>query len=267
MHAADDGHAATAPQSAGARNDLEFVAQLLGDPTAPYSGLNAPSSIPCTRRHKAVKKRSLAASREASTAEPSDEAKALLTRYNTPTRKPDSKRYFCEACSCSVSARGNDWDVHVSGAKHQRQLVSLLHTGQLGNTIVSVFEAEPGAARHAYFRPGTDRCFGSACACFAVPGASTNDSPQSSAGYRHLDKTRLHNASTQVLKVLQLFVAVHCWSCMLFLSGPKLLIVSQQQHCCCMPQIFVRQVQVAAFAMPYLLATAAAHPSLRMQHV
>ena len=160
MHAAVNEHAASAPQSARACHDLDFVAKLLGDPAA-LSGIDAPSSIPCTRRHKAAKKRPRAPSRDSSK-EPSEEAKALLTRYNTPSRKPDSKRYFCEACSCSVSARGNDWDIHVSGVKHQRQLVSLLHTGQLGNTIVSLFEAEPGAVRHAFVRHGTARCFVSA---------------------------------------------------------------------------------------------------------
>ena len=160
MHAAVDGHAATASRSAGARNDLEFVAQLLGDQAGPPSGLNPASSIPCVRRHKAAKKRPRATASEASISEPSEEAKALLTRYNTPTRKPDSKRYFCEACSCSVSARGNDWDTHVSGIKHKRQLVSLLHTGQPGNTIVSLFEAQPGAVRHADFCLGFERYSG-----------------------------------------------------------------------------------------------------------
>lgn len=155
MHAAVHRHAAS--QSAGARNDLEFVAQLLGDPASAASGLNAPSSVPCTRRHKAAKKRPRAASREAHVAVPSQDARALLTRYNSPTHKSDSKRYFCEACSCSVSARDNDWDIHVSGVKHQRQLVSLLHTGQLGNTVVSLFEAEPGTGR-VYCCPGTKRC-------------------------------------------------------------------------------------------------------------
>lgn len=152
MHAAADGHAAS--QSAGARNDLQFVAQLLGDPAGAASVLNAPSSVPCTRRHKAAKKRPRAASREAHVAAPSQDARALLTRYNRPTQKSDPKRYFCEACSCSVAAHGNDWDTHVSGVKHQRQLVSLLHTGQLGSTIVSLFEAEPGAGR-LYCCPAT----------------------------------------------------------------------------------------------------------------
>lgn len=216
MHAAADRHNATASHSAGAHNDLEFVAQLLGDPAGP-SGVNAPSSMPCTRRHKAAKKRPRATLSE-DTAEPPKEAKTLLTRYNTPTRKPDSKRYFCEACSCSVSARGNDWDIHVSGVKHQRQLVSLLHTGQLGNTIVSLFEAEPGTVRHAFVRPGTARCFGSACACFAVRETRTADYPQSSADYGHLDKTRLQNASTQVLKVS---IAILCSCVLLQLPLPR----------------------------------------------
>lgn len=141
-----DGHAATASQSAGPRNDLEFVARLLGDPVV----LPVPVQIPSTSYHKAAKKRRRA-TLEAKAAGPAEEAKALLTGYNTPTFKTDSKRYFCEACSCSVPARDGDWDVHVSGVKHQRQLVSLLHTGQLGNTVVSLFEAEPGMTDHACF--------------------------------------------------------------------------------------------------------------------
>lgn len=147
MHVAGEGQTAAAPQCAGPHNDLEFVAHLLGDPAGPLC-----NSVPCLRHYKAAKKRRRAI--EANVAEPSNGGNALLTRYNTPTCKTDSKRYFCEACSCSVSARGHDWDTHVSGVKHQRQLVSLLHTGQLGNTVVSLFEAEPGTVIYAYFSPG-----------------------------------------------------------------------------------------------------------------
>ncbi|KAL3153544.1 hypothetical protein ABBQ38_011872 [Trebouxia sp. C0009 RCD-2024] len=170
-----DGHAATASQSAGPRNDLEFVARLLGDPVV----LPVPVQIPSTSYHKAAKKRRRA-TLEAKAAGPAEEAKALLTGYNTPTFKTDSKRYFCEACSCSVPARDGDWDVHVSGVKHQRQLVSLLHTGQLGNTVVSLFEAEPVSG--------------------AV--AASKWDKWSSADYSHLDRARLQSAKTLFLKGL-----------------------------------------------------------------
>ena len=147
MNVVADGHAATGSHFAGPRNDLEFVAQLLGDPVV----LPLPNLLPGMNYHKAAKKRRRATSGDWNVAGPSEEAKTLLTGYNAPTFKTDSKRYFCEACSCSVPARDGDWDVHVSGIRHQRQLVSLLHTGQLGNTVVSLFEGEPGMTGHACF--------------------------------------------------------------------------------------------------------------------
>lgn len=203
MHMFADGHAATASRSAGPRSDLEFVAQLLGDPV----DLPVSNFIPSLRHLKAAKKRRRVASGDASVAGPADDAKALLTRYNTPTCKTNSKRHFCEACSCSVPAREGDWDVHLSGVKHQRQLVSLLHTGQLGNTVVSLFEAEPGttgdASVLAYFHCATSQRHFVSMACFAVPRAiSTSDwGKQSTADYSHLDKIRLQSTKTLFLKV------------------------------------------------------------------
>ena len=129
----------TAALQAQPDGDLHFVAKLLGDPVA--SHLAAP---PCTRQPKAAKKRRRLNVIEQPEASPSDNGKALLARYKSPTSRNGSKQFFCEACSCSVPARDNDWQVHIMGIKHQRQLVSLLHTGQFGNSVVSLFEADPG---------------------------------------------------------------------------------------------------------------------------
>lgn len=138
MNLAAEPDQAVASQSAAA-SDLHFVANLLGDP-APVP--------PRMRQQREAKKRRLKYI-ERNEASPSDDSKTLLARCKRPTRKNGSKQYFCEACSCSVPARDNDWQTHVSGTKHQRQLVSLLHTGQFGNNVVSLFEADPGILGYA----------------------------------------------------------------------------------------------------------------------
>lgn len=69
---------------------------------------------------------------------------ALVSRYNRPVSQPGLKQVLCEACSCSVGAGERAWQTHAAGEKHQRQMVSLQHTGQLGNTLLSVFEPVPG---------------------------------------------------------------------------------------------------------------------------
>lgn len=38
----------------------------------------------------------------------------------------------------------DNWQQHVKGIRHRRQLVSMRLTGQLGNMTVSLFEALPG---------------------------------------------------------------------------------------------------------------------------
>ena len=42
------------------------------------------------------------------------------------------------------SQPADNWQQHVKGIRHRRQLVSLRLTGQLGNMTVSLFEALPG---------------------------------------------------------------------------------------------------------------------------
>lgn len=119
--------------------DLTFVARMLGV----VAGLGA---VPATNPHRSgtAQKRSRSVSHSSNDAQLSHESSALLAQHNRPTNKSNSKQYFCEACNCSVAARERDWDIHTSGIKHKRQLVSLLHTGQFGSDVVSLFESEPG---------------------------------------------------------------------------------------------------------------------------
>ena len=124
----------------GSGADLIFVARLLGEQGAMQG------TVADTGARRAAHKRSRGSSAHSDEAQPSDQHKALLARYSRPSNRPNSKQYFCEACECSVAAREHDWFVHVSGIKHKRQLLSLLHTGQRGNCIVSLFEAKPGSA-------------------------------------------------------------------------------------------------------------------------
>ena len=123
--------------------DLHFVARMLGDAAA----LGPAAAAASARR--AAHKRDRAAWASSQEAQPSDHDQALLARHNTPSSRSNSKLYHCEACDCPVGAHERDWAVHISGVKHKRQLVSLLHTGQLGNNIVSLFEAEPGIGNTA----------------------------------------------------------------------------------------------------------------------
>jgi hypothetical protein len=119
--------------------DLSFVARMLGDAAA-----LGPAVAAGTIARKAAHKRDRAAWASSQEAQPSDHDQALLARHNIPTSRSNSKLYHCEACDCPVAPHERDWAVHISGIKHKRQLVSLLHTGQLGNNVVSLFEAEPG---------------------------------------------------------------------------------------------------------------------------
>ena len=119
--------------------DVSFVAQMLGEAAALGPAVAAGT---CARR--AAHKRDRAAWASSQKVQPSDHDQALLAGHNTPSRRSNSKLYHCEACDCPVGAHERDWAIHTSGNKHKRQLVSLLHTGQLGNSVVSMFEAEPG---------------------------------------------------------------------------------------------------------------------------
>ena len=131
------------PQAAGVLlqngDDLAFVARMLGDAAAV-----GPTSAVNTYARRATHKRNIAASTNLQEAHPSNHSQVLVNRHNKPSNRSSDREYHCEACDCSVPARERDWEVHTSGIKHKRQLVSLLHTGKLGSRVVSLFEAEPG---------------------------------------------------------------------------------------------------------------------------
>ena len=130
---------AHAPQAVvpGVDRDTEYVASLLsGHP-----------SVPTTTRGHAHKKKPRKIAQPQHQATPSASSDPLVAQYSKPSNKSHSQQYFCEACTCWVAAREHAWNTHIKGIKHQRQLVSLQHTGQLGNVLVSVFEAVPGNSK------------------------------------------------------------------------------------------------------------------------
>ena len=68
-----------------------------------------------------------------------------LQQYQEPGPRSTAAALHCQACSCWVPRQPADnWQQHVRGIRHRRQLVSLRLTGQLGNMTVSLFEALPG---------------------------------------------------------------------------------------------------------------------------
>ena len=70
-----------------------------------------------------------------------------LQQYQEPGPQSTAAALHCQACSCWVPRQPADnWQQHVRGIRHRRQLVSLRLTGQLGNMTVSLFEALPGKA-------------------------------------------------------------------------------------------------------------------------
>ena len=68
-----------------------------------------------------------------------------LQQYQDPGPGSTAAALHCQACNCWVPRHSADnWQQHVKGIRHRRQLVSLRLTGQLGNMTVSLFEALPG---------------------------------------------------------------------------------------------------------------------------
>ena len=68
-----------------------------------------------------------------------------LQQYQQPGSRSTAAALHCQACNCWVPPQPADnWQQHVKGIRHRRQLVSMRLTGQLGNMTVSLFEALPG---------------------------------------------------------------------------------------------------------------------------
>ena len=120
-----------------ANGDLQYVAEVLRGTASQNS-----------RRYRPKQKQLRDSTPPQATARSSNVQQAPVpaaAQYNRPSKGSNAKQYFCEACTCYTAAREQDWRMHIAGIKHQRQLVSLQHTGQFGNLLVSVFEADPGA--------------------------------------------------------------------------------------------------------------------------
>ncbi|KAK9830039.1 hypothetical protein WJX72_009332 [[Myrmecia] bisecta] len=60
--------------------------------------------------------------------------------------------HHCEVCDCYVPAdpRNAAWEDHCRGIRHRRHALSLKHTGERGNLMVSTFEAVPGPEEVQY---------------------------------------------------------------------------------------------------------------------
>ena len=58
----------------------------------------------------------------------------LFAVYNKPsTEKSTETQFFCEACTVSMPAGDQDWQMHIEGVSHLCQLLSLCGTGELGH--------------------------------------------------------------------------------------------------------------------------------------
>ena len=124
----------------GPGHDVHYVASLL-------SGA-APSQSVAHSQPKRKRRYQQHQSQPAAGQSRQLESQPLVALYSKPSScSTQPNKYFCEACDCWLDANERSWQVHVAGAKHQRQLASLQLTGQLGKAVISVFEANPGTAK------------------------------------------------------------------------------------------------------------------------
>ena len=78
-----------------------------------------------------------------------------LQQYQDPGPRSTAAALHCQACNCWVPRQPADnWQQHVKGIRHRRQLVSLRLTGHLGTMTVSLFEALPGKVTAAACHQG-----------------------------------------------------------------------------------------------------------------
>lgn len=72
-----------------------------------------------------------------------------LAAYGRPGPRSTARVAHCEACDVWVPRRAGDWEVHVEGIRHRRQLLSLRVHGERNRLVLSAFEAPPGWDRPA----------------------------------------------------------------------------------------------------------------------
>jgi hypothetical protein len=107
-----------------------------------------------------------------------------LAAYGRPGPSSTARVAHCEACDVWVPRRAGDWEVHVEGIRHRRQLLSLRVHGERNRLVLSAFEAPPG----------WDRPAGSCCnlACRHQTNAQLACSQRSFPAHAHC------SASTQI---------------------------------------------------------------------
>jgi len=69
---------------------------------------------------------------------------ATSNHLNQPSTKSTQRLFHCGACDVWVpSGRSGNWEIHIAGIRHQRELLSLREHGERGRFIVSIFESQP----------------------------------------------------------------------------------------------------------------------------
>eukprot|EP00891_Asterochloris_glomerata_P003182 jgi/Astpho2/3182/Aster-x1129 len=150
--------------------DLEFVASLVSAP----EGLSSTEAIARSfkqhrqsteRQPRQVRGTPSCGTRRAQQQQfrERQEQDARLQQYQQPGSRSTAAALHCQACNCWVPPQPADnWQQHVKGIRHRRQLVSMRLTGQLGNMTVSLFEALPGWPRGqpSEQAPAADRAAG-----------------------------------------------------------------------------------------------------------
>lgn len=69
---------------------------------------------------------------------------AALAAYGRPGPRSTARAQHCAACDCWVPKRPGDWEVHVAGIRHRRQLLSIRVHGEPNRLVLSAFESLPG---------------------------------------------------------------------------------------------------------------------------
>ena len=82
---------------------------------------------------------------------PRDLDDPFLALFNKPSNEKSTEtHYFCEACTVSMPAREQDWQMHSNGLSHHCQILSLCGKGELGHIPQGECHATPHL-RHEYF--------------------------------------------------------------------------------------------------------------------
>ena len=63
--------------------------------------------------------------------------------YNEPSDRSTPRVLHCAACGVWVPRRDGDWQVHIAGIRHRRQILSLREHGERGRLVLSAFESDP----------------------------------------------------------------------------------------------------------------------------